>query len=133
MTVHVPAAVRRDVETRGGGRCEYCGIRGAFDAVPLQLDHTRPLSKGGRTDRPNLALACGHCNMFKGPSIAAFDPLDDAPAFLFNPRNEAWDDHFARRGGRIVGLTPAGRATVTLLRMNAPDRVRIRLRAAAHP
>jgi hypothetical protein len=45
---------------------------------------------------------------------------------LFNPRGDAWSDHFAVQGGRILGLTPKGRATARLLNMNAPRRVELR-------
>jgi hypothetical protein len=39
---------------------------------------------------------------------------------LYNPRRDAWDDHFALddRTFEIVGLTPVGRATASQLRMN---------------
>ena len=45
---------------------------------------------------------------------------------LFHPRTDHWDDHFAATDYRIIGLTPVGRATVRLLRMNAADRVQLR-------
>ena len=45
---------------------------------------------------------------------------------LFNPRRDAWNDHFVFRGSVIVGLTPTGRATVRLLNMNHPRRVKLR-------
>ena len=44
---------------------------------------------------------------------------------LFNPRGDAWGDHFVVRGGHIPGLTPTRRATVRLLKMNAPRRVEL--------
>jgi hypothetical protein len=41
---------------------------------------------------------------------------------LFNPRTDAWSEHFAWTGGftEIVGTTPVGRATVWRLRLNRP-------------
>lgn len=45
---------------------------------------------------------------------------------LFNPRQDTWDSHFALRGAIIVGLTPEGRATVQLLKMNEAKRVQAR-------
>ncbi len=45
---------------------------------------------------------------------------------LFSPRRDVWTDHFVVRGVEILGLTPAGRATVRLLNMNAPRRVELR-------
>ena len=46
-------------------------------------------------------------------------------------RQHQWNDHFAFSGPEIVGLTPIGRATVQLLKMNAPRRVAIRRRMMA--
>jgi hypothetical protein len=42
------------------------------------------------------------------------------PAALFNPREQAWSEHFAWSEGytTVRGLTPVGRATVTTLRLN---------------
>ena len=39
---------------------------------------------------------------------------------LFNPRQDSWSQHFAWAADRIhlVGRTPTGRATVTLLDLN---------------
>jgi hypothetical protein len=45
---------------------------------------------------------------------------------LFNPRLHRWENHFARVGAEIVGISEIGRATVQLLDMNAEERVIIR-------
>jgi hypothetical protein len=45
---------------------------------------------------------------------------------LYHPRRESWEDHFALEEFRLVGLTPTGRATVRVLAMNDPDRVKLR-------
>ena len=63
---------------------------------------------------------------YKGPNLTSIDPDTHTVAALFNPRGDAWSDHFAVRGGHILGLTPTGRATVRLLNMNAPRRVELR-------
>lgn len=57
---------------------------------------------------------------------AAESTADRGNPCLFNPRRDRWDEHFAYRGGGIVGRTPTGRATVRLLQMNAPRRVELR-------
>ncbi len=52
-----------------------------------------------------------------------------APARLFHPRSDAWDDHFAwsaQDWGILEGKTPVGRATVERLQMNAPQLVTTR-------
>lgn len=40
--------------------CAYCG-----DAWPTTIDHIIPVSKGGTSERSNLAPACRPCNMEK--------------------------------------------------------------------
>lgn len=45
---------------------------------------------------------------------------------LFNPRTDSWNEHFEFDGALIIGLTPAGRATVRTLGMNDDDRVCLR-------
>lgn len=44
---------------------------------------------------------------------------------LFNPRHDDWDTHFKLdiETARISGLTPQGRVTVFLLRINDEDRI----------
>lgn len=55
----VPAAVRRAVLT--WNKCTYCG-----DLLgPFEVDHIRPLSRGGTNDRANLTSACVSCNTQK--------------------------------------------------------------------
>ena len=125
MSVHVPAAVRRRVVARADGGCEYCRVAAASDVASLEMDHTVPLRHGGPTTAENLAWACYHCNLWKGPCIAAVDPAGGR-AFLFDPRRDAWDEHFAMRAGEIFGRTPTGRATVAFLKMNAPSRLAVR-------
>jgi hypothetical protein len=41
---------------------------------------------------------------------------------------QTWDDHFiwSDDGATLIGLTPAGRATIALLRMNRPVLVQMR-------
>ena len=65
-------------------------------------------------------------HFYKGPNLASVDTETGAIVSLFHPRQEAWGDHFAFRGPRIIGLTPRGRATVQLLNMNATRRVQLR-------
>jgi 5-methylcytosine-specific restriction endonuclease McrA len=121
--VHVPESLRRLVIARASGRCEYCLLH--QDDLPLahHVDHIVPLKHGGHTITENLALACLDCNRRKGSDLTAIDPLDGAIVALFNPRRQEWAEHFALEGACIVGLTPVGRATMVLLRLNDPARV----------
>jgi hypothetical protein len=50
---------------------------------------------------------------------------------LFNPRTQDWAAHFAWEGATIQPLTPEGRVTVTILRLNEADRVAERQRLMA--
>lgn len=70
--------------------------------------------------RENLWLACSRCNDFKSDRIDAVDPATGERVPIFNPREQNWAAHFAwlSDGVHIVGLTPAGRATVASLRLN---------------
>jgi hypothetical protein len=47
-------------------------------------------------------------------------------AVLFHPRRDIWDDHFAVQDHVVVGRTAVGRATVRVLEMNLPGRLRLR-------
>jgi hypothetical protein len=42
---------------------------------------------------------------------------------LFNPRTQAWSNHFKFDGAWIVGTTPEGRTTVEFLRLNTYERI----------
>ena len=115
-------ALRTAVRERAAGRCEYCGMpdEGAFFAH--QPDHVIAVQHGGQTELENLALACIQCNRLKGPNIASVDPKTKRIVPLFNPRTERWSRHFRTDGGRIIPITPAGRATAALLNFSDPDR-----------
>jgi hypothetical protein len=120
------AAVRHLVHQRAGGCCEYCRLpQKAIDAT-FHVEHIVALQHGGTDDPSNLALACDRCNLYKGSNLTSIDTETGAIVPLFHPRQDAWRDHFAFRGLRIIGLTPRGRATVQLLNMNATRRVQLR-------
>jgi hypothetical protein len=66
----------------------------------------------------------------------AIDPDSGEETPLFNPRLQAWTEHFRWADERIVPLTTTGRATVAALAMNRPMIVAIRQEEAArgrHP
>ena len=54
------------------------------------------------------------------------DPTTGELTRLFTPRTDTWNQHFRLQAGRIIGLTPVGRTTVSVLNMHRPDRVRVR-------
>jgi hypothetical protein len=128
----ISAALRREVRERAGERCEYCLLAESEAFFPHEPDHLIALKHGGETVSANLALACLDCNRFKGPNIASLDPVTGELVPLFNPRTQRWSEHFRLdSGGRIVPLTPVGRATENLLRLNLAARVEARERWAA--
>jgi hypothetical protein len=97
--------LRRFVRERAGHRCECCGIIQAH--VPFaafHIDHVIPRQHGGTDDAANLALACYHCNLHKGPNLTGIDPDTGAIVPLFHPRRDAWHEHFTLQDVTIVGL-----------------------------
>src|ERR1700677_1421335 len=63
---------------RAQSRCEYCQLSSALYPAPFQIDHIVARQHGGATVSENLALACIHCNRYKGPNIAGIDPENGA-------------------------------------------------------
>jgi hypothetical protein len=106
---------------RAGHRCEYCRIPHPHYRLPFQVDHIIARQHGGETILANLAMACFHCNRFKGPNIAGLDPASRELIRLFHPRTDLWTDHFQFDGAWLLGLTPVGRVTIHVLAMNADD------------
>ncbi len=125
---YISAALRRLVEERAAGRCEYCLLPGAVAFFPHEVDHVVAEKHGGATVAENLALTCWRCNRHKGSDLGSFDPKSAAFAFLFNPRTQRWEAHFALEAGVLLGLSPEGRTTANLLQCNTPERVAERQR-----
>ena len=116
----------RCVRRRAGERCEYCRLPAACYPAPFQADHVIARYHGGATESDNLALACIHCNRYKGPNIAGVDPDSGELVRLFHPRRDDWIEHFAWSGTRLSGLTAVGRATIQVLHINGPEMVELR-------
>jgi hypothetical protein len=96
--------------------------------VPHEVDHVVAEKHAGATVAENLALTCWRCNRHKGSDLGSFDPQTGAFAFLFNPRTQRWEEHFALEANVLRGLSPEGRTTVNLLQYNTPERVAERRR-----
>jgi hypothetical protein len=63
---HIPAAVRREVWSRDGGRCRFVGPHGRCDETGfLEYHHVVPYAKGGATDAANLELRCRAHNAYE--------------------------------------------------------------------
>ena len=115
----VSAALRRRIAARDDERCAYCRSP-LVVGIPMVVEHILPLVAGGTSEADNLCLSCYRCNEFKGPRRTAPDPRTGQEVALYHPRQQRWADHFAWDGEGIVmgGLTPTGRATIALLRLN---------------
>jgi hypothetical protein len=124
----VNETIAQAVRERAGGRCEYCRLPAAHVQVPFEIEHIIPRQHGGTDALGNLALACLHCNRYKGPNLAGHDRATSRTKLirLFHPRRHSWEYHFTIVGPKLVGRTPIGRATVEVLRMNAPLFVAVR-------
>jgi 5-methylcytosine-specific restriction endonuclease McrA len=123
----ISAATRRFVRERAENRCEYCRTRQVDEPfISYQIEHVIAVQHGGDAVDGNLALACSHCNLHKGPNLAGIDPESGHLEPLFHPRKQAWADHFRMNGPEVVGTTPTGRTTVRVLAMNAAVRVDLR-------
>ena len=57
-------ASRKNIFTRDGYRCLYCGVSGT-KAGGLELEHIIPKSRGGKNVWENLAASCRRCNQKK--------------------------------------------------------------------
>lgn len=114
---------RRQIRTRARGRCEYCLVLESWLLAGCEVDHIVSRKHGGGTELSNLALSCARCNRAKGSDIGSIHPASGAFIRFFNPRLDRWADHFVMEGPRIVGLTPTGQVTVTLLRFNEDERL----------
>lgn len=60
----IPKSVRFEVFKRDSFTCQYCG-KSAPDVI-LEVDHIKPVSKGGQNEIINLITTCRDCNRGKG-------------------------------------------------------------------
>jgi hypothetical protein len=128
----IPRELRQRVAAASRWRCGYCQTQQIVVSYPLHIDHIIPEFAGDQTTEDNLWLACSVCNNAKGVQTMAHDPLTGQSDLLYNPRLQAWSDHFAwsSEGDQINALTPVGRATVAALQLNSSLRVQSRQRWA---
>jgi hypothetical protein len=116
------------IRQRAGNCCEYCRLAEAGRLARFHIDHIIAIKHDGTDDNDNLCLACPKCNAHKGDNVAALDPLTRAATRLYDPRQQVWDNHFRLNpDATISGLTPEGRTTIRVLRINDRERVKQRL------
>ncbi|MBI3913913.1 MAG: HNH endonuclease [Chloroflexi bacterium] len=105
--------------------CGYCGVSETWAASELEVDHFRPLSRGGTDALTNLVYACASCNRFKSD----YWPDDDAPDSLrlLHPSQDDLGEHIVEAAnGRLAGLTPRGWFHIRWLHLNRPQLVDLR-------
>lgn len=128
MSLHIPASLREQVLTQARGYCAYCRSPEDLLGVAFEIDHIIPQAAGGETSIENLCLSCPVCNRHKAARQVAFDPVTGANTPLFHPVVQRWNDLFtwSEDGTTLIGLTPEGRGTILLLRINRPVLVQMR-------
>jgi len=134
----ISGVLRAQLRLEARDRCGYCQTQQALAYGPLEVDHIIPVAAGGADDLENLWLACRPCNQYKGAQTTGLDPQSGEQVRLFNPRLDAWYQHFVWRadGTHVIGITACGRATVAALNLNNPFAVETRrhwVRAGWHP
>lgn len=64
--------IRFEVFKRDGFKCQYCGANPPN--IILEVDHIKPVSKGGSNELDNLITSCFNCNRGKSDNL-----IEDAP------------------------------------------------------
>lgn len=62
--------LRQEIFERDGYTCVNCG---STEKESLEIDHIKPISKGGKTEPGNLQTLCHDCNVRKGNNIDWWD------------------------------------------------------------
>jgi len=131
-------SIQQLVRQRSNYLCEYCHSSEIWQYVRFSVDHIIPLSLGGSNEIDNLCLACFHCNRRKSNIVFAVDPKSGGQFSLFHPRRDRWNEHFIWSSDmiHIIGLTPVGRVTIEVLKLNRTRVLYIRMADVAvnrHP
>lgn len=116
------------VAIRAQHRCEYYLDPELVFNFPFEVEHIIPIVLGGTNELSNLALVCRSCNLAKAATIEGWDEKAKVTVPLFNPRTDAWNDHFRLdvSSGRIDGRTPIGRVTTRVFKINSPAQLSAR-------
>ena len=134
----VSPALRRRVQRRAQRLCEYCRSSPELTGHDFTVDHILPESLGGASGFENLCWCCFWCNAYKQARTRWVDKRTGQRVRLYNPRLDAWHDHFRWNSdsSHILGRTAIGRATVLALWLNRPTLVKARrmwARFGLHP
>jgi 5-methylcytosine-specific restriction endonuclease McrA len=104
---HIPAAVKRAVWERDGGRCTFVseGGRRCPERTRLEFDHQQPVARGGQATAENLHLVCRVHNQYAAERTfgAAFMERKRAEAQRAGHRGEGAGVLRRRTGGLTTG------------------------------
>ena len=79
VSLHVPAAIKREVWTRDDGRCAFVGTNDrCTETGLLEFHHIRPYADGGETSVENLELRCRPHNAYEAEKYFSAE----APLFV---------------------------------------------------
>jgi HNH endonuclease len=117
------------VRERYGHRCGYCDVSEVDAGGELTVDHYCPRSAGGGDDDDNLVYACSRCNLFKGDFWPGVQYQERGHRVL-HPLRDDVSAHLApnEQTGQMEALTETGRFHITLLQLNRPPLVALRVR-----
>ena len=138
MSIYVSVDLQRQIRAYFAGCCAYCRTLEELTVTTFEFEHIIPRSAGGQTTFENLCLSCPSCNRHKAHRQSAIDLITNETVALFHPHRQEWEEHFdwSEDGTEILGLSPTGRATISALKMNRPQLVRIRrmwVKMGEHP
>lgn len=138
MSAYIPVELQRQVRTHFRHCCAYYRTAEALTVVIFEFEHIIPRSVGGDTIFENLCLSCPTCNRYKATLQTGLDPTTQQTVPLFHPHRQVWEKHFtwSKDATELIGLTPVGRATITTLKMNRPQLIRVRrmwVKLGEHP
>ncbi len=103
---HVPAAVRRAIWQRDGGRCAFVGTQGRCSETGfLEYHHVVPFAEGGAATSENLELRCRSHNQYESQRWLAPDCCCNRASW----RRAACGDACSRRSS---GIQPGGAGPV---------------------
>lgn len=138
MSNYIPVALKQRIRAQFSDYCAYCRTAEYLTVATFEVEHIIPQVAGGETVLDNLCLACPTCNRHKATRQTAIDPQTKTVVLLFHPQQNQWADHFFWNADstEIVSLTPIGRATIEVLKMNRPQLILVRrmwVKMGEHP
>lgn len=116
---HIPAAVRRSVWQRDGGRCAFAGPEGRCREVGfLEFHHIEPYAGGGAATAENIQLRCRAHNQYEARVLFGADVVRE-------PRPSSITSAISTRSGTspcvswrsdVIGGIPRPRTSTTAAR-----------------